>query len=140
MAFTDHCDVFGAFHEDGFNRIIDHIRFQRPSMFHDAPQAIADNPALLCRQPVAAHPRLNQHSNPLVTVIDPLALPGTDFALNFSVQLSVASSRASRAQRPADPPARACPKAPVAVCWGRRSEQSRAAPAGWHPVVSLLLV
>ena len=87
MAFTDHCDVFGAFHEDGFNRIIDHIRFQRPSMFNYATQAIADNPALLCRQPIAAHPRLNQHGNPLVTVIDPLALPGTNFALNFSVQL-----------------------------------------------------
>lgn len=22
MAFTDHCDVFGSFHEDGFNRIL----------------------------------------------------------------------------------------------------------------------
>ena len=86
MAFTDHCDVFGAFHEDGFNRIIDHIRFQRPSMFNYATQAIADNPALLCR-PIVAHPRLNQHGNPLVTIIDPLPLPGTNFALNFSVQL-----------------------------------------------------
>ena len=43
MALTDHCDVFGAFHEDGFNRIVDHIRFQRPSMFNYATQAIADN-------------------------------------------------------------------------------------------------
>ena len=86
MAFTDHCDVFGSFHEEGFNRIIDHIRFQRPSMFNYATQAIADNPALLC-QPIVAHPRLNQHGNPLVTIIDPLPLPGANFALNFSVQL-----------------------------------------------------
>ena len=86
MAFTDHCDVFGSFHEEGFNRIIDHIRFQRPSMFNYATQAIADNPALLCR-PIVAHPRLNQHGNPLVTIIDPLPLPGANFALNFSVQL-----------------------------------------------------
>ena len=34
-----------------------------------------------------AHPRLNQHGNPLVTIIDPLPLPGANFALNFSVQL-----------------------------------------------------
>ena len=86
MALTDHCDVFGAFHEEGFNRIIDHIRFQRPSMFNYATQAIADNPGLLCG-PIVAHPRLNQHGNPLVTLIDPLPLPGTNFALNFSVQL-----------------------------------------------------
>jgi hypothetical protein len=86
MAFTDHCDVFGSFHEDGFNRIVDHVRFQRPSMFNYATQAIADNPALLC-QPIVAHPRLNAHGNPLVTIIDPLDLPGSNFALNFSVQL-----------------------------------------------------
>ena len=42
MALTDHCDLFGAFHEEGFNRIVDHIRFQRPSMFNYATQAIAD--------------------------------------------------------------------------------------------------
>ena len=60
MALTDHCDLFGAFHDDGFNRIVDHIRFQRPSMFNYATQAIADNPSLLCR-PIEAHPRLNQH-------------------------------------------------------------------------------
>jgi hypothetical protein len=86
MALTDHCDVFGAFHEDGFNAILGHIRFQRPSMFNYATQAIADNPALLCR-PIVAHPRLNAHGNPLVTIIDPLPIPGTHFALNFSVQL-----------------------------------------------------
>ncbi|MDQ7743230.1 hypothetical protein [Hydrogenophaga pseudoflava] len=33
MAFTDSCDVFASFHEDGFNRIIDHVRRQRPSLF-----------------------------------------------------------------------------------------------------------
>ena len=86
MALTDHCDLFGAFHEDGFNRIVDHIRFQRPSMFNYATQAIADNLALLCRS-IEAHPRLNHHGNPLVTIIDPLPIPGSHFALNFSVQI-----------------------------------------------------
>ena len=86
MALTDHCDLFGAFHDDGFNRIVDHIRFQRPSMFNYATQAIADNLALLCRS-IEAHPRLNQHGNPLVTIIEPLPLPGSHFALNFAVQI-----------------------------------------------------
>jgi hypothetical protein len=86
MAFTDHCDVFASFHEDGFNQILQHIRFQRPSMFNYATQAIADNPALLCR-PIDAHPRLNAHGNPLVTILKPLPLPGTNFGLNFAVQL-----------------------------------------------------
>jgi hypothetical protein len=86
MALTDHCDVFASFHEDGFNRIIGHIRHQRPSMFNYATQAIVDNPGLLCR-PIDAHPRLNHHGNPLITIIDPLPLPGTNFGLNFAVQL-----------------------------------------------------
>ena len=55
-------------------------------MFNYATQAIVDNPALFCR-PIMAHPRLNQHGNPLVTIIDPLPLPGSNFAMNFSVQL-----------------------------------------------------
>ena len=41
---------------------------------------------MLCRS-IEAHPRLNQHGNPLVTIIDPLPLPGSHFALNFSVQI-----------------------------------------------------
>ena len=86
MAFTDHCDIFASFHEDGFNRIVEHIRFQRPSMFNYATEAVANNPQLLCR-PIVAHPRLAQHGNPLVTIIDPLPLPGTNFAVNFAVQL-----------------------------------------------------
>ena len=87
MAFTDHCDVFGSFHEDGFNRIIGHIRHQRPSMFNYATKAVADNPQLLCR-PIEAHPRLAQHGNPLVTIVEPFALPGTRYGLNFAVQLA----------------------------------------------------
>jgi hypothetical protein len=56
-------------------------------MFNYATQAIADNLGLLCQKPIVAHPGLNQHGNPLVTIVDPLPLPGTNFALNFSVQL-----------------------------------------------------
>ena len=64
MAFTDHCDVFGSFHEEGFNRIVDHIRFQRPSMFNYATQAIADNLSLLCRPSGAPAPEPARQSAP----------------------------------------------------------------------------
>ena len=57
MAFTDHCDVFASFHEDGFNRILEHLQRQRPSMFNYATRQIAQNPELLCRV-INAHPRL----------------------------------------------------------------------------------
>ncbi len=29
MALTDHCDVFGSFHEDGFNAILGHMAGSR---------------------------------------------------------------------------------------------------------------
>ena len=32
MALTDNCDLYGAVHEDGVNRIIRHIMRQRPSL------------------------------------------------------------------------------------------------------------
>lgn len=49
MAFTDSCDLFSSFHEDGFNRIIEHVRRQRPSLFNYATADIARNEKLLCR-------------------------------------------------------------------------------------------
>jgi hypothetical protein len=87
VAFTDHCDVFASFHEDGFNRIIGHIRHQRPSMFNYATKAVAENPQLLCR-PIDAHPRLTHHGNPLVTIVEAFPLPGTHFGMDFAVQLA----------------------------------------------------
>jgi hypothetical protein len=87
MAFTDHCDVFASFQEDGFNRIIGHVRYQRPSMFNYATRAVAENPQQMLCRPIDAHPALAQHGNPLVTIVDPFPLPGTHFGLNFAVQL-----------------------------------------------------
>src|SRR6188508_1093798 len=49
-------------------------------------KAVAEKPELLCR-PIVAHPRLSQHGNPLVTIVKPFPLPGTDYGINFSVQL-----------------------------------------------------
>lgn len=45
MAFTDSCDLYGALHEDGVNRMIRHITRQRPSPFNFATADIAANRA-----------------------------------------------------------------------------------------------
>ena len=42
MAFTDNCDLFASVHEDGVNRVIEHIRRQRPSWFNYATADYAD--------------------------------------------------------------------------------------------------
>jgi hypothetical protein len=87
MGFTEHCDLFASFHENGFNRILRHIIYQRPSLFNYATKDVANKPELLCR-PIVAHPRLSDpHGNPLMTIEKPLKLPGTNYAINFAVQL-----------------------------------------------------
>jgi hypothetical protein len=86
MAFTDHSDIFASFHEDGFNRIIEHVRRQRPSLFNYGTAEVAKNPALLCKS-IDAHPIVFLRNNPLLTIVDPLPIPGSNFGLNFAVQL-----------------------------------------------------
>jgi hypothetical protein len=34
VPFTDNCDLYGAIHEDGINRVVRHIMRQRPSLFN----------------------------------------------------------------------------------------------------------
>lgn len=89
MAFTDQSDLFASFHEDGFNRIIEHVRLQRPSLFNYATAAVAKNPKLVCTN-IKAHPVLfdPKRNNPLFTIVDPLPIPGTNVAVNFVVQMS----------------------------------------------------
>jgi len=87
MAFTAHCDIYAALHENGINRVIHHIRRQRPSMFNYATQAVADNPELLCHV-IDVHPIVGIRNNPLLTIEDPLPIPGTNYGLNFAVQLA----------------------------------------------------
>ena len=86
MPLTDHSDIFVGLHEDGFNRVLVHARQQRPSLFNYATQAIADRPDLLCES-IQAHPIVSARNNPLVTIVDPLPIPGTDCGLNFAVQV-----------------------------------------------------
>ena len=87
MAFTDHCDLFASFHEDGFNRIAGHIRRQRPSLFNYATAGLAQDIQRLCK-PIDAHPIIAIRANPLVTIADLLPVPGTDYGLDFCVQLA----------------------------------------------------
>lgn len=86
MAFTDSCDIFASFHEEGFNRILGHVRRQRPSLFNYATADVANNPRLLCKE-IDAHPIVALRGNPQVTIADPLPIPGTNFGVNFAAQL-----------------------------------------------------
>ena len=86
MGFTDNCDIFASFHEDGFNQIISHVRRQRPSLFNYATADVAKNRELLCKA-IEVHPIVFIRNNPLVTITDPLPVPGTNYGVNFAVQL-----------------------------------------------------
>jgi hypothetical protein len=90
MAFTDHCDLYGAVHEDGVNRVINHIMRQRPSLFNYATADVAHNRELWC-QPVQATPDVIKYYNPLFTIINPLPVLGADsppIGLGFCAQFS----------------------------------------------------
>src|ERR1700680_611381 len=90
MAFTDHCALYGAVHENGVNLIVRHIMRQRPSLFNYATQDIRNNPQLACA-PVEHTSDVDTHSNPLFHLQDPLPLFGVDappVGLNYCVQLT----------------------------------------------------
>ena len=86
MGFADNSDIFASFHEDGFNKIISHVREQRPSLFNYATADVAKNIELLCKT-IDAHPIIFIRNNPLVTIEDPLPIPGTNYGVNFAVQV-----------------------------------------------------
>lgn len=91
MAFTDHCSIFGSFHEEGFNRIIKHIQLQRPSLFNYATEGIAKDERLLCSA-IKVHPVVDTRKNPHVTILPYLQIPSVDpnidYGIEFAAQLS----------------------------------------------------
>ncbi len=89
MALTDHCHVFGAVHEEGINLFVKHIMEQRPSLFNYGTEFFLSDYRRLCCK-VNPHPEVLRRNNPVITVEDPIAIPGTNnmFGLNFCVQLS----------------------------------------------------
>lgn len=90
MAFTDFCDVFGAVHEDGFNRIIEQVAAQRPSLFHYGTAAFVKDPQLLCCKPEWVHPEVIKRGNPIVTQMPFLPIPGYpgDYGMEYNFSLS----------------------------------------------------
>ena len=89
MALTDHCDVFGCFHEDGFNRILNHIQMQRPSLFNYGTADIINNEKLRC-QKIEAHNSVYQYNNPLIKLSPYLPIPGYNgpFGMSYIMQLT----------------------------------------------------
>lgn len=91
MAFTENCDVFGAVHERGLNRIGQHLMYQRPSLFNYGTRMFASNPDEFMCESIKAHPEVIRRNNPLVTVESPLPIAGTDGALgmNYCFQITM---------------------------------------------------
>jgi hypothetical protein len=90
MAFTDHCDLFASVHEEGVNRVINHIMRQRPSLFNYATADIAHNRELWCAK-VEFTPDVPKYGNPLFTIMDPFPILGADWppvGIGFIVQLT----------------------------------------------------
>jgi len=89
MAFTDFCDIFGSFHEDGFNRIVSHIQRQRPSLFNYGTEDMLKKEKLYCSR-IEAHPAVNEFKNPKITISPYLPIPGYagPFGMSYLMQLT----------------------------------------------------
>ncbi|MGP6086290.1 hypothetical protein [Antarctobacter jejuensis] len=89
MALTDNADLFVSFHEDGMNRIIQHIMRQRPSLFNYATPDIVANRELWCHIPDFTVD-VSKFGNPIFTELPYLPVIGTDsppIGLGFTVQI-----------------------------------------------------
>lgn len=92
MAFTDNCDLFASVHEDGMNRVIGHIRRQRPSWFNYATADIAGNRELWCTA-IDVTKDVVKYRNSFFTILPPLPLIGADsppVGIGFIAQLTKA--------------------------------------------------
>lgn len=89
MPFTDRSDIFGAVHEEGINRVVEHIMRQRPSLFNYATRFFRHRPDLLCT-PIKAAQKVLDAGNPLFTEQDPLPILGAPIpiGLNYCIQLT----------------------------------------------------
>lgn len=89
MAFTDNCDLFASIHEEGANRIGQHIMRQRPSLFNYATADVAANRELWCQIPEFTSD-VTKFGNPIFTVLPYLPVIGADsppVGLGFCVQV-----------------------------------------------------
>lgn len=92
MAFTDDCDLFVAVHEDGANRVIQHIMLQRPSWFNFATADVVKNRELWCAAPRFTND-VTKYGNPIFKVEPPIPILGSDnptVFIGFCAQLTKA--------------------------------------------------
>ena len=87
MVFTANSDFYVAIQDAGINRLVKHVMRKRPSLFNYGTSLVVSNPQLLCQQ-VDVAPEVLQAGNPLVTVMSPLPVIQTPYALNYAVQLT----------------------------------------------------
>ena len=93
MAFTDNCDIFISLLEAGINRVLNHVRRQRPSLFNYGSEAVRADESLLCSQ-IDVHPVVRARNNPVVTVRPELpAVPilGSNYVIDYCAQLTKAA-------------------------------------------------
>jgi hypothetical protein len=87
MPFTDNCDLFGSIGEKGINLVGRHVMRQRPSLFNYGTAGIADNRALWCRE-IDPSQDVLAFSDPLMTVVPPLPIPGSIYSLEYCMQIA----------------------------------------------------
>lgn len=88
MASTDNCDIFIAALDAGGNRVINHVKRQRPSLFNYATEGFRDRPDLFCED-IEPHPVVLERGNPLFRVMPylPIVLTG-GYGLEFCAQIT----------------------------------------------------
>lgn len=92
MAFTDNCDLYAAVHEDGMNRVIQHMMRQRPSWFNYGSADVAGNRELWCHR-IDVTKDVIKFANPFFTVMPPFPVIGSGNPLvltGFCAQLTKA--------------------------------------------------
>lgn len=86
MPLTSDSDIYFAIHDAGINRVVKHVMRQRPSLFNYGTALVAADPQLLC-SPVDVDPRVTAADNPIVTVMPPLPVITTPYAMNYCAQV-----------------------------------------------------
>jgi len=87
MTYTGNCDVYGAFHEDAINKVVHHVMHQRPSMFNYATFWFVEHLVELCKN-IDAHSEVGLKNNPMITVEPLLPIVGTNYGLDFCLQVT----------------------------------------------------
>jgi len=87
MALTDHCDLFGSVHEDGVNLAGKHLLRQRPSLFNYGTAGVVANRKRWCK-PIEVAEDVVNFDDPWMTVVPPLPVAGTEYGLEYCIQIS----------------------------------------------------